>query len=51
MFKIDTFEATLCNDYGHRENSNGVCTDTSLDLKDSSNVQTISGMLHQVIDP
>ena len=28
-----------------------VLTDTSLDLEDSSNVQTISGMLHQIIDP
>ena len=51
IFKIDKFESTLCNKCGHTANTNGVCIDTSLHLEDSSNVQTISEMLHQLIDP
>ena len=51
MFKIDKLESTFCNKYGHTANTNGVCIDTSLHLEDSSNVQTISGMLHQLMDP
>ena len=51
MFKIDKLESTLCNKCGHTENTNGVCIYTSLHLGDSSNVQIISGMLHQLMDP
>ena len=51
MFKINKLESTLCNDCGHTTNNDGVCIDWSLDLEDSSNVQTISGMLHQLMDP
>ena len=50
MFKIDKLESTLCNDCGHNANNDGACIDWSLHLKDSSNVQTISGMLHQLMD-
>ena len=48
MFKIDRLESTLWNKCGHTANKNGVFIDT---LEDSSNDQTISGMLHQLIDP
>ena len=52
MFKIDKLESTLCNGYGHFANNDGVCIDWSLHLEDSdSNIQTISGMLHQLMDP
>ena len=36
---------------GHAANTNDVCIDTSLHLEDPSNIQTISGMLHQLMDP
>ena len=42
MFKIDKPESTLFNKCGHTANTNGVCSDTSLHLEDSSNVQKIS---------
>ena len=51
MFKINKLESKLCNDCGHTTNNDGVCIDLSLHLEDLSNVQTISGMLHQLIDP
>ena len=51
MFKINKLESTLCNDCGHATNNDGVCIDWSLHLEDSSNLQTISGMLHQFMDP
>ena len=51
MFKIDKLELTLCNDCDHTTNDDGVCIDWSLHLEDSSNIQTISGMLHQLMDP
>ena len=51
MFKINKLESTLCNDCGHTTNNHGVCFDWSLHLEDSSNLQTISGMLHQLMDP
>ena len=50
MFKTDKLESKICNDYGHATNNDGACTDYSLDLEDSSNTQTISGMLHQFMD-
>ena len=50
MFKINKLESTLCNDCGDTTNNDSVCIDWSLYLEDSSNVQTISGMLHQLID-
>ena len=40
----------LCNDCGHTTNNNGVCIDWSLHLEDS-NIQKISAMLHQLMDP
>ena len=51
MFKINKLESTLCNDCGHTTNNDGVCIDWFLHLEDSSDVQTISGMLHQLMDP
>ena len=51
MFKVNKLDSTLCNDYGHTANDDGVCIDWSLHLEDSSNLQTISGMLHQLMDP
>ena len=51
MFKINKLESTLCDDCGHTTNNDGVCIDWPLNLEDSSNVQTISGMLHQLMDP
>ena len=51
MFKINKLESTLCNDCGHTTKNDGVCIDWCLHLEDSSNVQTISEMLHQLIDP
>ena len=51
MFKIEKLKLTLCNKCGHTANTNDVCIDTSLHLEDSSNVETISGMLHQLIEP
>ena len=50
MFKIDKLESTLCNDCGHTSNNNGVCIDLSLHLESSRNIQTISRMLHQLMD-
>ena len=51
MFKFDKFESALCNDSGHTSNNDGVCIDWSLHMEDSSNIQTISGTLHQLMDP
>ena len=50
MFKIDKLDSTLCNDCGHATNNDGVCIDWSLHIQDSSNIQTITGMLHQLMD-
>ena len=49
--RLINFESTFSNKYGYTANTNGVCIDTSLHLEDSSNVQTISGMLHQLMSP
>ena len=51
MFKINELESALCNDCGHTTNNNGVCIHWSLNLEDSNNLQTISGMSHQFMDP
>ena len=51
MFKINKLESTFCNNCADTTNNDGVCIDWSLHLEDSSNVQTISGMLHQLMDP
>ena len=51
IFKINKLESTLCNDCGHTTNNDGVYTDWSLHLAVSSNFHTISGMLHQLVDP
>ena len=51
MVKTDRLQSTLCNKCGHTASTNGVCIDTSLHLEDSSNGPTISGMLHQLMDP
>ena len=51
IFKINKLESTLCNDCGRTTNNDVVCIDWSLHLEDSSNVQTINGMLHQLMDP
>ena len=49
MFEIDRLESALCSD--HTANNDRVCIDWSLHLEDSSNIQTVSGMLHQLMDP
>ena len=49
MFKINKLES-LCNDCGHTANNDGVCIDWSVHLEDSGTVQTISGILHQLMD-
>ena len=41
----------IFNDWSHIANTNGVCVDMPFHLEDSSNVQTISGMLYQLMDP
>ena len=51
MFKINKLDSTLCNDCSHITNNDGVCINWSLHLEDSSNLQTISGVLHQLMDP
>ena len=51
MFKINKLDSTFCNNCADTTNKDGVCIDWSLHLEDSSNVQTISGMLHQLMDP
>ena len=51
MFKINKLESTLCNNSCHNANNNCVCIDCSLHFEDSNNLQTISGMLHQLRDP
>ena len=51
IFRINKLEPTLCNDCVHTTNNDGVCIGWSLHLEDSSYVQTISGMLHQLMDP
>ena len=51
MLKIDKVASALCNKCGHTASTNGVCINISLHLEDSSNAQTISGMLHQLMDP
>ena len=50
MFQINKLESALCKDSGHTTNNDGVCIDRSLHLENSSNVQTISWMLHQLMD-
>ena len=40
-----------CNDCGHTTNNDGVRIDWFLHLEDSSNLQTISGMLQQLMNP
>ena len=40
-----------CNDCGHTTNNDSVCIDWFLHLEDSSNLQTISGMLQQLMNP
>ena len=51
IFKINKLQPTFCNDCGHTTNNDSVCIDGSLHLEDSRNVQAITGMLHQLIDP
>ena len=51
MFKINKLQSAVCNDCGHTTNNEGACIDWSLQLENSSNVQTIGGMLHQLMDP
>ena len=52
-FKIDKLESTFClsNDCGHVINNNGVCIDWPLHINDSTNIQSISGMLNELMDP
>ena len=46
MFKSNKLESTLCcKDFGHTDH--GVYIDWSLHVDDSSNLQAISGILHQ----
>ena len=50
MFKINKLESTLWNDCGQTTNNDSVCIHLSLHLEDSSNLQIIIGMLHQLMD-
>ena len=50
MFKVDKLDLTLHTDCCHTTNNDGICIDWSLHLEDLSNIQTISGMLHQLMD-
>ena len=50
MFKINKLESTFFNDCGHTTNNDVVCIEWFLHLEDSSNVQTVNRMLHQLID-
>ena len=51
MFKVTKLESTPCNDCGHTTNKDSVCINWSLHLENSRNVQPISGMLYQLINP
>ena len=51
MFKINIVESRLCNNCGHSTNNDGVYIDRPQYLVDSANLQTISRMLQQHIDP
>ena len=52
MFKIDKLEPKLCNYCGQTTGNDGVCIIAwSFHLEDSNNIQTISEMLHQLMDP
>ena len=51
MSKINELESTLCNDCGHTTKNDGVCIDWCLHLDNSNNVQKISRMSHQLMDP
>ena len=50
MFKFKKLESAFFNDCGHIIN-NVVCIEWFLHLEDSSNFQTVDGMLHQLMDP
>ena len=48
---INKLESKLYNDCDYTANNDGVCIDWCLHLEDSSNVLTIGGKLHQLMDP
>ena len=52
MFKVAILESTLCvsNDCDHTINKEDTCIDWSLNIEDSSNLQTISGILNELMD-
>ena len=49
FLELMNFESALCNDCGHTKNNDGVCIVWSLYLDNSSNHQTIRGLLHQLM--
>ena len=49
--RLISYSQTFCIDYGHTAYHDGACTDWFLHLEDSSIVQTISGVVHQAMDP
>lgn len=51
IFKFDKLESMFCNNCGHTANVNGICIDLSLHFEYRSNVQTISGIYHYLMDP
>ena len=51
MFKITKLESALCDYCDHTINNDGVWIDWSSHSEDSMNVQTLSVMLHQLMDP
>ena len=51
MFTINKLESTLFNDCVHTANNDGISFGCFLHLKDSNNFKTISGMIHQFMDP
>ena len=48
---LKVIQSPHSNNYGHTTKNDGVCFNQSLHLENSSNLQTIRGMLHQLMDP
>ena len=48
---LKVIELPHSNNCGHTTNNDGVCINQSLHLENWSNLQTISGMSHRLMDP
>ena len=51
MFKVGTLETTVCQNCGHSIDKSETCNHISLNLEDTNNLQTVSGILNMVMDP